>query len=410
MAQANWGNERKFAAVCRTPRPSVDAHPFFVGCLDAYGDYTARWGRVLMGSMLLRLYLGRLTVPRLTELYTAIDTALDGADLLVTHPTAALIGRIAAENRGIPWISGDLFPMLTPTVHHPPPLVPRWKRDHKLARAYHRAMWRLSTSPMARWMSSERAFVEFRAGHGLTTEAGYVVLGRLSPQQNVVLVSNHYVAPAPDWDSKYPMCGFTFWTGSDQSIGPDVEAFLNAGDAPVLVTLGTSAAAGDPQVFVRVARVLDALGLRGLYLTSNDANGSELRDRPGVWPYLPLEAILPRVRAVVHSGSHGTNALVLAAGKPSVIVPHLFDQVWHGKRQVDLGTGLMVARRFRKERQLKAALQRVTRDASFARVAEEFAAKLASEDGAAAACAVIEEFLGGYQPGTDASFDNTDSI
>ena len=96
-------------------------------------------------------------------------------------------------------------------------------------------------------------------------------------------------------------------------------ADLNAGDAPVLVTLGTSAAAGDPQVFARVARALDALGLRGLYLTSNDANGSELRGRPGVWPYLPLEAILPRVRGVVHSGSHGTNALVLAAGKPSVI-------------------------------------------------------------------------------------------
>ncbi len=366
--------------------------------LDAYGSYTARWGKVLMGAMLLRLYIGRLTVPRLAEMHAAIDRAIEGADLLVTHPAAATVGRIAAEKRGIPWIAADLFPMLTPTVHHPPPLMPRWKRDHKLAHAYHRSMWALSMSPMARWVSSEKAFVKYRAEHGLTTEPSYLVLGRLSPLQNVVLVSKHYLEPAADWDSKYPMCGFTYWTGNDQTLPVEVEEFLAAGDTPVLVTLGTSAAAGDSHVFARVARVLDELGLRGLYLTSNEVNAAELGNRPGVWPYLALEAILPRVRAVVQSGSHGTNALVLAAGKPSVIVPHLFDQVWHGKRQVDLGTGILAGRRFRKHQQLKAALQQVTTDPRFAAAAEAFAAKLATEDGAGAACKVIEEFLAAIPP------------
>src|SRR3954469_17745866 len=42
----------------------ADAGEMTPSGLDAYGDYCARWGRVASGAMLMRLYYGRLTVPR----------------------------------------------------------------------------------------------------------------------------------------------------------------------------------------------------------------------------------------------------------------------------------------------------------------------------------------------------------
>ena len=75
----------------------------------------------------------------------------------------------------------------------------------------------------------------------------------------------------------------------------------------------------------------------------------------GAWPFVPLAPLLPRSRGIVHSGAHGTNALALAAGVPSVVIPCLFDQLWHARRQAELGTGVWV----RRPRRLGAALRRL---------------------------------------------------
>ena len=89
--------------------------------LDEHGAFIARWGMPFGGAGLLRLYFGRFTIPHLAALFEAIDAELAGADLLVSHPAASLVGSMACERRGLPWIVGDLFPMLVPTAtaHRP---------------------------------------------------------------------------------------------------------------------------------------------------------------------------------------------------------------------------------------------------------------------------------------------------
>jgi hypothetical protein len=42
----------------------------------------------------------------------------------VSHPAASLVGAMACERRRIPWIVGDLFPMLVPTATGPPSGMP----------------------------------------------------------------------------------------------------------------------------------------------------------------------------------------------------------------------------------------------------------------------------------------------
>jgi UDP:flavonoid glycosyltransferase YjiC (YdhE family) len=132
-------------------------------------------------------------------------------------------------------------------------------------------------------------------------------------------------------------------TAAPTRLAEDVSAVLDDGDAPVLVTLGTSAATNAKQVFELMAATLDDLHLRGLFLVGDESNiTGRLQNRPGVWPFVPLHLVLPRCRAVVHSASLGTTGAVVESGFPSLAVPLLFDQIWNAYRAAQLGTGLVL--------------------------------------------------------------------
>ena len=193
---------------------------------------------------------------------------------------------MACERRGIPWIVGDLFPMLVPTATGPPSGMP------DLGGTVNQAMWRLGRSRLVDPLTSRRAFVNFRRRLGLATDRRWnVVDARLSPHHNIALVSAHYVAPAADWPSNYRLVGFTSWSGPDPGRLPEeVERFLDDGPPPVAVTLGTSGATARPDVFERVADALFETRTRGVFLTSNAAVTDRLRAaiQPlhGVWPFV----------------------------------------------------------------------------------------------------------------------------
>lgn len=361
--------------------------------LDEHASYVARWGKVFGGAMLLRLYFGVFTVPHLDALFGAIDAEIANADLLLSHPAAAVIGGMSCERRGVPWVVGDLFPMLVPTSTGPPAGMPN------LGPRINDRLWKLGRSPKIDRLTSGDAFVAFRKQLGLPAPAGWnVVDARLSPTTNLGLMSSHYIAARPDWPTNYELTGFTPWDGPENGALPaDVEAFLTAGDPPVVVTLGTSAASAKPEVFARVAASLNHAGRRGIFLTSTAAIARDFERQVGpnsghgVWPFVPLAPLLARATAIVHSGAHGTNALALAAGVPSAVFPVLFDQLWHARRQQELGTGVWVKHR----RNLDAAVHRICTDAALEDRARAVGALVAAEDGTGVACDRIEQALSG---------------
>jgi rhamnosyltransferase subunit B len=357
--------------------------------LDEHGAYLARWGMRLSGGMLLRLYFGKFTIPHLDDLFEAVDAELSDADLLFSHPAASLIGAMSCERRGVPWIVGDLFPMLIPTARNPPMGMP------ELGPRGNSAMWRLGQSKLTHPLTSHRGFVGFRARLGLSTDRDWnVVSARLSPHRNLGLASKRYVEPADDWPSNYTMTGFTSWNASESvELDDAVRRFLDDGPPPVVVTLGTSGASARPEFFEQVAAALDDHGARGVFLTSNATVTDRVRHRiaghHGVWAYVPLSLLLPHTAGIVQSGAHGTNALVLEAGVPSVIMPCLFDQLWHANRQEALGTGIAV----RRPRELQPAIARLLTDDALSNRAAEFGVHLAAEHGARHAVDEIERFL-----------------
>ena len=358
--------------------------------LDECGPFIARWGKRLGGAMLLRLYFGRFTVPHLPALFEAIDDELANADLLVSHPAASIVGAMSCERRGLPWIVGDLFPMLVPTSHAPPAAMPN------LGRRVNKALWRLGSSRAVDPFTSRRDFVRFRTSLGLSTPREWNVIdARLSPHRNLGLASRHYVHQQPDWPANYDLVGFTSWHGPDGGRLPaDVVEFLAEGPPPVIVTLGSSGASAKPELFEQVAAMLDQVGERGIFLTSNTAitdrvRGAGVGPPHGVWPFVALAPLLPHARALVQSGAHGTNAMALEAGVPSVIVPSLFDQQWHARRQQELGSGIYA----RRPRDLPTALRQLLHDDSIGERARELAAQMSTEHGVTTACDEIEAFI-----------------
>jgi len=292
---------------------------------------------------------------------------------------------------------GDLFPMLVPTATAPPPGLP------SLGARFNRAVWRSGRSRLLAPLSSRSGFVEFRDRLGLTTPRSWNVIdARLSPHRNLALTSRHYIEPAPDWPDGYDLVGFTPWQGPDDGrLSDDVSAYLADGPPPVVVTLGTSGASAKPEIFEAVASVLDELGARGVFLTSNPAITARVRSSiasaHAVWQFVPLAPLLASARAVVHSGAHGTNALVLTTGLASVIAPCIFDQRWHAQRQEQLGTGIWA----RHPRDLPKAIQRLLTDRSLAEQAAQLGGKLRAEDGTSTACDAIEAVLQPPTPSRD---------
>jgi rhamnosyltransferase subunit B len=301
--------------------------------------------------------------------------AFAGADVVVSHPTFGSVVVPAAHAAGARVVVGQLFPMMIPTREWLPPVG---KRSPSLSAALNGAGWRAFA-----WGSGavlyDRAMNEARRSFGLPPVRGVALTGWMSAQRTVILVSRHYYAErAPDWPD-VTWGGFSHWPGPAlQPPNPALEAYLDSGEAPVLVTLGSSSASGAGSAFAAMASGIDKLGLRSVILVGDERNLAFLPGRDGVFVFAPLARVLPRCRIAVVSGALGTLAAALSAGVPVVVVPQLFDQLWHAGRVEDLGVGIAVLRPDR----VADAVARIDGDPRYGERARALAASMTGEDGA----------------------------
>jgi UDP:flavonoid glycosyltransferase YjiC (YdhE family) len=153
--------------------------------------------------------------------------------------------------------------------------------------------------------------------------------------------SPEVVARPPDWGAHVSVTGWLLPQRSPELLPEDVERFLDDGDAPLYIGFG-SMPVFEPE---RVARMLVAAlrrtGQRAIVCGADLARTSTLKGADAVLAAaeLPHERLLDRVRAVVHHGGSGTVGAGLRAGRPTFVVPFLFDQFFWGDRVRRLGVG-----------------------------------------------------------------------
>ena len=122
-------------------------------------------------------------------------------------------------------------------------------------------------------------------------------------------------------------------------LSAELAAFLDAGAPPILFGFGSMRAArASASTLIAAAR---ALGYRAVVLRGWAGLGQS--DDSADWLSVGetnLQALLPRVAAIVHHGGSGTTTQAMQAGIPQVVVPHEFDQPYYAERVAALGIGI----------------------------------------------------------------------
>ncbi|MEY2433930.1 MAG: sterol 3beta-glucosyltransferase [Acidimicrobiaceae bacterium] len=338
-----------------------------------------------------RYWVRKWLIEPMAEIVASLDRACDGADVVVCHPVCVWSARLAAEVRGIPVVCADLFPMvMTPSRDYPPPWWPRRTAGQQGPPALNRAAW-WATMNIGGRLCYDGTINRARRARGLSAERSHALTGASGATEILQLLSPHYYSPPRDAKQPQRLTGFSVWSGrAGDVVPPDIADFLDADTPPVLVTMGSSASMNSRELFRRVAEVLEDLRLRGLFVTAHAGRETAgAGDHCIEAAFLPLQAVLPRCLAVVESGSYGTHAAALTQGLPTVVVPRMIDQFWHGRRSEDLGCGLLVERGAT-HAQFRDAISAVTRESRYRSAAHRMRDLLALEDGVARACGEIE--------------------
>jgi UDP:flavonoid glycosyltransferase YjiC (YdhE family) len=225
-----------------------------------------------------------------------------------------------------------------------------------------------------------------RAQCGLPKSLAPGVHGYRDADRLVALAPEAFAGPGFDDWPPLVWGGFSRWSPSRMDVPVDVEAFLEGGAPPIVVTLGSSAAAGAEARFATIAKAITHLGHRALIITGTEHLRAATQDAVGSTTsvscaaFVPLAPVVARSCAAVISGSLGSVGVALHAGKPTVVVPSLFDQGWNGRRIQQLGLG----RRATTPRAVHAAIASVTTDRTYADRAAAMVEQIRHLDGAEA--------------------------
>lgn len=332
---------------------------------------------------LIRDYL----LPVLRETSADFSAALDeGFDAVVTHPITLPLP-LLAQARGLPWISSVLAPICHFSAHDPSLAGPApWLRHlFWLGPGFHRALLRLARRLTRPWLSP---WDDLRRELGLPPCDGHPLFeAQYSPTLHLGLFSPRFAPPQVDWPARTLTPGFPLYDPPASAPDPELEQFLQAGPAPLVFTLGSSAVRCAAGFYERALAAARAVKQRAIFLLGDESANNELGPLEDAFltrPYLDFGRIFPRAAVVVHQGGIGTTAQALHAGVPALILPFAHDQFDNAWRAQRLGAALMGDRHWSAAKLARACAQLLARPRPTV-----LARELAAEPGAEGAAEAI---------------------
>ena len=331
------------------------------------------------------------------EVYDDLDQAVEGADLLLTHPLP-LVGPIVAQKRGLPWVSSVLSPISLFSAYDPPvpPQMPALVHLVRLHPLIGRFFYRLASFKLESVM---KPIFDLRAELGLPRGQQPLLAGQHSPTRVLALFSPVLARPQPDWPMNTLITGFPFYDRRDYFSETESPAglleFLDSGPPPIVFTLGSSAFWVAENFYRDSIKAAQDLGQRALLLIGHARNRPTEPLPAGIaaFEYAPFGEVLPRASVIVHQGGVGTTGQGLRAGRPVLIVPHAHDQFDNAERVVRLGCGRTIARPRYNARTATKELGKLIEDEGYQDRAAEIGRQVQLENGTVVAVDAIEEVL-----------------
>ena len=336
-----------------------------------------------------------LILGNLRPMYADLSRAVEGSGMIVSGEVVYAVKSVV-EKTGIKWISTGLQPGVFFSAYDPvvPPVAQFFEHLRFLGPRFYSGFFKVMRWHIDGWLEPYR---EFRRELGLDPDHDPMMHGKYSPLVHLALFSRVLGAPQPDWPPNTVQPGFCFYDGADdlQKMPAALSAFLDAGEPPIVFTLG-SAAVMDPGDFfeqsIGAARLLKRRAVL-LYGVFNRPPAGLTEDIVG-FDYAPYSHVFPRAACVVHQAGVGTTGQVLRAGVPHLIMPYAHDQPDNAARCRRLGVAEKISRGSYTSRSAARMLEKILNSPVYAARASEVGEVVRSEGGTAAACDVIESHLG----------------
>jgi rhamnosyltransferase subunit B len=376
--------------------PVVCSCPYYQGIVEQEGfefrplrpdvqpDNTALLERIMDPQRGSEVIIRELIVASLRQSYDDITAAVEGADLLLSHPITFAAPLVAAK-RGLPWLASVLAPLSFFSLHDFPalPNAPQVVRLTRLTPWAGRALLAMARRITRRWVAP---VVAMRAALGLPPAGDPLYEGQFSPYGNLALFSRALGDVQPDWPPRTQVTGFPFYNRAIP-MPPELAAFLEAGEPPVVFTLGSAAVNTAGSFFDESARAVATLGVRAVLLVGPNPANRPLSLPPGTIAVdgAPHDQVFPRASAIVHQGGVGTTGQAMRSGRPELIVPFAHDQPDNAFRVQQLGIGRVVYPTRYKAERVRRELRALLDGRHYASRAEAVGHDVRAEGGAAAA-------------------------
>ena len=331
----------------------------------------------------------KLVLPHLRDTCDDLLAATAGADLMLAGELV-YPAPLVSEKTALPWASIILSPSSFISAHDPSLLVtvPELYKLRRAGWVSNRLLLNLGRIATRHWWQPVR---DLRLDQGLTPHADPVFKDKFSPHLVLALFSSFFAQPQPDWPPQTVQPGFVY---RDQStLPPELLKFLDAGEPPLIFTLGSTAVHYPGFFFAESLDAAKILKRRAILVGAPpdiDTGSSNILSVP----YAPYSAVFPRAAAIIHQGGSGTTAEALRAGRPSLIVPFGWDQPDNAARIERLGVGLSLTRKAYSAQTAATALNKLLTTPSFATAAHVLGPKIRAEAGTHLACDAIETLLG----------------
>lgn len=338
-----------------------------------------------------RYILCELVLPYLRESYEQTAALARDADLIVTHPVT--VGAyLCARKSGMPWASVALAPVSMLSVHDmcvfPGFLCAEW-----LARRGPGAQRLLLRLFEAMFEPYWKPFRALERELGLPRSRNPILFGH-SPQLALALFSPVLAMPQADWPANAHATGFPFFDHGEGN-SPELQQFLDAGDPPIVFTLGSAAVGAAGDFFQQSVEAARRFGRRAVFLVGEDP-ANRLAALPSgmiAVPYAPHAEVFPRACVNVHQGGIGTTGEAMRAGRPMLVVPYSHDQPDHAYRLKKLGIARSIPRAKYNAATATRELAALLNDEGYAERAAAVGAQVRSETGAVTACDLLEALV-----------------
>ena len=334
-----------------------------------------------------------LLVPGLADSYREIESHVACHDITVTHPVG-LAAMISSEIHAKPWVATALAPVVL-FSRYDAPILPICPMISSLARLSPVVGGMLLHMLKRRALPLAKEVGKFRSSLGLRGDSPNILVDAHSPYLNLALFDSAFGVCQRDWPQPSIQTGAClFEVDVPLSIRDRrmLDEFLAKGEAPVIVTLGSSAVHAGEKFFQESYKALKLLKLRALFISGdwNPDGASVDPDRFLQLKFVPYRDVFQQAKAIISHGGIGTLSRVLRAGKPTLVVPFSHDQPDNAARIKRLGVGLAIpAERYNVAR-AAAAIDRLIREDDLRLHAIAISPSLQKNGAARAASAICE--------------------